>query len=93
VISSSSPVAAFWPVWKIPPVLRPIFWVSMIWATGETANAAVHLPWFSALDPTGFVREYRALVAAPVMLAMFFLLARRQKRVSEERSELQAEMR
>jgi serine phosphatase RsbU (regulator of sigma subunit) len=65
----------------------------MIWATGETANAAVHLPWFSALDPTGFVREYRALVAAPVMLTMFFLLARRQKRMSEERSELQAEMR
>jgi len=93
VISSTSPVAAFWPVWKIPPALRPIFWVSMIWATGETANTAVHLPWFNALDPTGLVREYRALVSAPVMLAMFFLLARRQKRMGDERSELQAEMR
>jgi len=93
VISSTSPVAAFWPVWNIPPGLRPIFWVSMIWATGETANAAAHLPLFSTLDPTGFVREYRALVAAPVMLAMIFLLARRQKEMAEERSELQAEMR
>jgi sigma-B regulation protein RsbU (phosphoserine phosphatase) len=92
VISSTSPIAAFWPVWKIPPLLRPIFWVSMIWGTGETANTAIHLPWFSALDPTGSVREYRALVAAPVMLAMFFLLARRQKQMGEERSELQAEM-
>jgi hypothetical protein len=26
LISSASPVAAFWPVWKIPPLLRPIFW-------------------------------------------------------------------
>jgi hypothetical protein len=87
-------IAAFWPVWKIRPGLRPLFWVCVLWASGECANiAASRLPWFLSIDPTGLVREYRALVSVPVALAMFFLLSRRQRKITEERSELQAEMR
>jgi hypothetical protein len=93
LVASSSAIVAFWPVWKVKPELRPFFWVSVLSASGEGVNAAVRLPWLSWVDPTSIIREYRAAVVVPVVVGMFFLLARRQRQVVEERGELQAEMR
>jgi hypothetical protein len=91
--ASSSAIVAFWPVWKLKPELRGFFWVSVLSASGEGVNAAVRLPWLSWVDPTSVIREYRGVVFVPVVLGMFFLLARRQRRMQEDRAELQAEMR
>ena len=93
IAAVTAPIAAFWPVWRVPLKYRATFWVGMLWASGEGVNAAMRLSWFSWVDPTAFVREYRALVTVPAVLGMFFLLARQQRRVTEERSELRAEMR
>ncbi len=89
---STAPIAAFWPVWRIPQQQRRIAAVTFLWATGEIANSSIRVPFLHWLDPTGWVRDYRAIVTTPAIIAMFFLLAQRQRRMSLERSELQAEM-
>lgn len=89
---STAPIAAFWPVWRIPREQRLIAAVTFLWATGEIANSSIRVPFLHWLDPTGWVRDYRAIVTTPAIIAMFFLLAQRQRRISLERSELQAEM-
>jgi hypothetical protein len=87
-----APVFAFWPLWRVPKDMRLICAMSLLWGSGEFVNFSLRLGIFSHLDPTGFGREYRALVTVPAIIVMFFLLARRQRRVLEERAELQSEM-
>jgi serine phosphatase RsbU (regulator of sigma subunit) len=90
--NATVPIAAFWPVWRVPRELRTIYLVAVLWASGEAANSAPRLPWLASVDATGWLRNYRALATTPAIIAMFFLLARRQKRITEERAELKTEM-
>jgi phosphoserine phosphatase RsbU/P len=92
MLNSMAPLFAFWPIWKVPKHLRVVFTVSLLWASGEFLNFAYRTQFLSHLDPTGFGREYRAIVTVPAVIAMFFLLARRHRKVAEERAELQGEM-
>jgi hypothetical protein len=92
MLNALAPVFAFWPLWRVRKDLRVVCWVSLLWCSGDFLNFAYRLPWMATLDPTGIGRNYRALVTVPAIVAMFFLLARRQRQVEEERAELKGEM-
>ncbi|MBI3210383.1 MAG: serine/threonine-protein phosphatase, partial [Candidatus Solibacter usitatus] len=88
---ATAPVAAFWPIWRVARGLRLICGLSLLWMSGLLVVYIAQLP----LVPTYLLapaRNFQAVATAPAIIAMFVVLAGRQRRISEERAELQSEM-
>ncbi|MBI3208150.1 MAG: serine/threonine-protein phosphatase [Candidatus Solibacter usitatus] len=89
--SVTAPVAAFWPLWRVPRELRLICGLGLLWMSGLSINYLSQLKSVPAALVAS-ARNYQAISTTPAIIAMFVVLARRQRRISLERAELQSEM-
>ena len=91
LILISAPVAAFWPVWRLPQSQYGVGIVSLFWFLGTISNQVAQLRWFSSWTLAD-ARNLQAWFSAPSLLAMFVVVTLRFRRVSKERAVLQGEM-
>jgi hypothetical protein len=85
------PLAAFWPIWRIPPKLYWVAAASLLWTVGSILN---WLPQLGLLPVQYLVeaRNVQAWLATPALLAMFITVSMRIRGISMERAELQSEL-
>ncbi|MBI3208151.1 MAG: serine/threonine-protein phosphatase [Candidatus Solibacter usitatus] len=89
--TATAAAAAFWPYWRVPKELRLLCAFTILWMSGTLLVFCAQLP----SVPASFMapaRNFQAISTTPAVFAMFVILARRQRRISEERAELQSEM-
>ncbi len=91
LILISAPVAAFWPVWRLPKSQYGVGIVSLFWFLGTISNQVAQLRWFSSWTLAD-ARNLQAWFSAPSLLAMFVVVTLRFRRVSKDRALLQGEM-
>ena len=87
----TAPIASLWPIWRVPKDQRLIRGLCFIWMTGNLFVSITSLPYFSGSQQV-FAFNIQAIATSPAIIAMFFVLVNRQRRISEERRELQSEM-
>jgi len=98
LVLSASPFAAFYPWRHVPQRLRPLaiaclFWglSDVLWFTIAVVSFLPHVPDFWTLWRTHLL-EVRAVTNTAVLVSLFGLLFREQRRTTEERALLAGEL-
>jgi hypothetical protein len=98
VAACTAPIAAFWPLTRIPARLRTIALFCLLWGTGDmvwfTTELANSLHIGLAFSAGWFVTllEVRAFIWAGTIVALLVLIVRNQRKVAAERAALAGEM-
>jgi hypothetical protein len=93
LLAACAPVAAFWPLWRLPQSQYGVALVSHIWFLGNFINriVAIQIPMLPGWTLVS-ARNVQAWLTGTALVLMFVVITLRYRRVSKDRAELQGEM-
>jgi hypothetical protein len=98
LVATIAPLAAFWPLNKVPGRLQRLAALSLFWGAIDFAWFVLqmtHIAWLGLPNLyvwTGALLNLRAFITASVIVALLALLFREQRQMTEERALLVGEM-